>query len=161
MIEVHSIGALIGGHPLFAEAGQEIAALLASCAGNVVFRDGDLILKEGDPANRFLLIRSGRVRLETSVPGRGSVIVETLKSGEALGLSWLVPPYVTDFDTRAIGTVRAVSFDAGCLRAKCEGDPRIGYTFYKLLMPTLVARLRTARIQALDLYAGVSEPRPA
>lgn len=154
---VHPVEDLIREHALFAETGPEMAGLLASCARNVVFRDGELILKEGETAAELLLIRSGRAALETSVPGHGTVIIQTVKTGEALGLSWLVPPYLTDFDTRAIGTVRAVSFDATCLRAKCESDPHIGYAFYKLLIPPLISRLRTARIQALNLY----DPAPA
>lgn len=160
MIAIHSIEDLIREHPLFARSGPAVAALLASCARNVVFRDGALIMREGEPADQFLLVREGRVALETSVPGRGSVVTQTVKSGEALGLSWLVPPYLSDFDARAVGTVRALEFDVGCLRDKCDSDPQIGYAFYKLLVPTLVGRLRTARIQALDLYASVTGPSP-
>lgn len=161
MIATHPIGEIIGSHPLFRAAGEDVALLLASCAQNVVFHPGAMIMKEGDPADRFLLIRAGRVALEMAIPGRGKVVVDTAKAGEALGLSWLVPPYSVDFDARAVDTVRAVSFDAACLRAKCESDPRVGYTFYKLLMPTLVGRLRSARVQMLDLYAPVAETKPA
>lgn len=161
MIQIHPIEDLIRTHPLFVDAGPEIAMLLSSCARNVVYRPHTMILREGEPANEFILVRSGRVALETAVPGRGSVVVGTVKGGEALGLSWLVAPYVTDFDARAVDTVRAVVFDASCLRGKCESERAIGYAFYKLLMPTLVNRLRTARVQALDLYASVARPTTA
>lgn len=160
MIAIHRVEDLVREHPLFAAVGPEIADLLASCARNAVYRPGTLIMREGEPADEFLLIRTGRVALETTVPGRGSVVISTLKDGEALGLSWLVAPYLVDFDARAVGTVRAVAFDAACLRGKCESDGRIGYAFYKVLMPVLVDRLRTARVQALDLYASVARPAP-
>lgn len=155
MIETRSIGELVRGHGLFADAPQ-VADFLATCARTASFRDGELILREGEPVDRFLLLRSGRAALETHVPGRGGAVVETVGEGDPLGLSWLVPPYLSDFDARAIGTVHALAFDAACLREKCERDHSIGYAFYRLLLPAMVGRLRTARIKTLDLHAGAA-----
>ena len=61
------------------------------------------------------------------MPQRGAVTIETLHDGDLLGWSWLVPPYRTVFDARAIGPVARCAFDGRCLRGKCEADPSLGY----------------------------------
>ncbi|MEM8853124.1 MAG: cyclic nucleotide-binding domain-containing protein [Pseudomonadota bacterium] len=157
MIETHPMQDLIRQHAVLATIGDDVAAMLAGCAQNVVFRDGEALMREGTPADRFYLVRSGRVAVETAVPGRGVAIIQTAEAGEAVGLSWLVPPYQTDFGARAVGLVRALSFDTACLRMKCDADPHVGYELYKCLLPALVERLRTARYQSLDLYATGAE----
>jgi hypothetical protein len=75
-----------------------------------------------------------------------------LGEGEILGVSWLVPPYRWDFDARAVGLVRAVAFDAACLRGKCEADHDLGYELMKRFVPELVRRMQAARLQSLNLY---------
>ena len=46
--------------------------LIAGCARNEHFDAGDATLvREGDPADRFYLIREGRVALEVHAPGAG------------------------------------------------------------------------------------------
>jgi CRP/FNR family cyclic AMP-dependent transcriptional regulator len=64
--------------------------LIAGCALNRVFGAGEQLLREGEPANDFFAIRHGTVALETFVPQRGAVTIETLHRGDVLGWSWLV-----------------------------------------------------------------------
>jgi CRP-like cAMP-binding protein len=126
---------------------------LAGCARNCVFRPAERIMREGDHADAFYVIRSGAVALETVVPQRGPVVLQTLHDGELLGWSWLVPPYRTAFDARSLGTTHAISFDGACLRGKCEADPALGYDLLKLLSSVFVERLQDTRLRLLDLYA--------
>ena len=129
---------------------------VAGCARNQVFEPGARIMREGDPADAFYVIRQGQVALETNVPGRGAVILQTLHDGELLGWSWLVPPYRTAFDARSIATTHAIAFDGACLRGKCEADPALGYDLLKLLSGVFVERLQDTRLRLLDLYAKSS-----
>ena len=92
--------------------------------------------------------------LETTVPGRGAVVVETLHDGDVLGWSWLVPPYRTAFDARALGTTARDRLDGACLRGKCEADPALGYDLLKLLAAVFAERLQDTRLRLLDLYGG-------
>jgi CRP/FNR family transcriptional regulator, cyclic AMP receptor protein len=126
---------------------------LSGCARNQVFEPGARIMREGDPADAFYVIREGRVALETVVPARGAVILQTLEDGDLLGWSWLVPPYRTAFDARSMGTTHAIAFDGACLRGKCEADPALGYDLLKLLSGVFVERLQDTRLRLLDLYA--------
>jgi CRP/FNR family transcriptional regulator, cyclic AMP receptor protein len=125
---------------------------LAGCARNCVFEPGERIMREGQPADAFYVIRHGAVALETVVPQRGPVVVQTLHDGELLGWSWLVPPYRTAFDARSLRTTRAIAFDGACLRGKCDADPALGYDLLKLLSSVFVERLQDTRLRLLDLY---------
>jgi CRP-like cAMP-binding protein len=126
--------------------------LIAGCAQNRVFERDEYLMRDGDPADSFFLIRSGRVVLETHVPQRGAMAVETIDEGDLLGWSWLVPPYRVHFDARSTGTVHAIHFDAACLREKCDRDPVLGYELMRRFVPVIVERLQATRIQMLDVY---------
>ena len=67
---------------------------IAGCARNRVFEPGERIMREGDPADAFYVIREGAVALETAVPGaRAGRWSRRSHDGDLLGWSWLVPPY--------------------------------------------------------------------
>lgn len=146
------IADLLRHHPFAEGLDEETLALVAGCAKNVILQPGDYLQREGAAADSFYLVRHGAVALETFVPGRGPFTFLTVKSGEILGADWLIPPYRSSFDARAIELTRAIAFDGKCLRGKCEADPRVGYEMMKRFIPPLVKRLQSARMQALGMY---------
>jgi CRP-like cAMP-binding protein len=150
---MRAIEELLGDVPALQALAPEHRDTLAGCACNQVFERGARIMRQGDPADAFYVIREGRVALETVVPTRGAVILQTLEDGDLLGWSWLVPPYRTAFDARSMGTTHAIAFDGACLRGKCEADPALGYDLLKLLSGVFVERLQDTRLRLLDLYA--------
>ena len=129
-------------------------ALVAGCAANVRFDEGDKLFAEGDEARQFYILRHGHVSLLTDVPGRGEVIVQTVGPGEILGWSWMVPPYTWRFGARATELTRAIALDGTCLRHKCEADHDLGYEILKRFADVMSHRLDAARMQLLDLYAA-------
>ncbi|MBV9095888.1 MAG: cyclic nucleotide-binding domain-containing protein, partial [Streptosporangiaceae bacterium] len=143
---------LLGGHPFFAGLGVDAMELIAGCASNVHFHDGDYIFREGEGANRFYVIRRGRVALEIRSPGQGPLLIDTVDEGEVLGWSWLVAPHRYFFDARAVTPVGATALDGACLRGKCEADPELGYELLKRVTAELYKRLQSSRIRLLDLY---------
>jgi CRP/FNR family cyclic AMP-dependent transcriptional regulator len=152
-----AIGRSLAENPLFNGLSETDKALVAGCACLKVFQAGDIIYREGQPAEQFYLIRHGRVALETYVPGRSPIIVDTLREGDPVGWSWLIPPYRTHFDARAIELTRAIEFDAACLRRKMEENPTFGYAVYQRMTPIIASRLAAARRQMIDLYGNPSE----
>jgi CRP/FNR family transcriptional regulator, cyclic AMP receptor protein len=117
----------------------------------VRFEAGQYIFHEGQPADQFYLLRSGRVALQISAPER-TFTVQTVGEDEIVGASWLVPPYRWGFDAKALELTRAIAMDAACLRGKCEGDHDLGYEMMKRFMPVLIQRLHATRLQILDVY---------
>ena len=144
--------AIVREHRFFAGLDDNFVKLIAGCARNVRFNAGDYLFRAGEPANEFYLLRHGRVALDIAVPGRGMITIETVSAGEIVGVSWLLPPYRWDHDTRAVELVRAIGMDAKCLRQKCDADHDVGYEMMLRFVPILVDRLRALRLQLLDVY---------
>jgi CRP-like cAMP-binding protein len=149
---METIDAILTEVPLFSGLAADELALLAGCAKNVRFTEGEVLFREGDQADTFYVIRHGSVALEIFVPGRGPVTIETLEPGEVVGYEWVFPPYRRHFDARALSLVRATVFDATCLRGKCEEDPALGYNLMSRFAQVLIERLQWTRLRLLDVY---------
>jgi len=152
MVHVEGLDRILREHPFFAGMSDEYRELVSGCAANVVVPGGEYVYREGDPADSFYLIRHGRVALEVHVPGKDPIVVETLKTGDLMNWSWLVPPHRVSFDARAVELTRLVSLDATCLRGKMESDSALGYELHKRFAPVIADRLAAARHQMIDMY---------
>jgi CRP-like cAMP-binding protein len=144
---------LLAATPPFAAFDARSLDDLAGCARNDFFAPGEIIFREDEALDRLWVIRHGDVAVEISVPGRAPVAVETLHQGDVLGWAWLTEESRAMSDARALSAVRAIRLDAACLRAKCEARPEIGWQMLKHWLPHLAARVRSQRLQLLDLYA--------
>src|SRR5579864_1865665 len=149
---MRTIETLLEEVPIFQGMPPEALELVSGCATNVRFADGEVLFREGDDADVFYVIRHGRVALETFVPARGPVSIETVDPGEVVGWSWLFAPYRWHFDARALSTVRATAFDGACLRGKCDEDPELGYELMSRFAQVLMERLQWTRLRLLDVY---------
>jgi len=149
---VETMDQILAKQAFFADFPAAFADLIAGCASNCHFKAGEYLLREGDPADRFFLLREGKVALEIAAPARAPVVLTTLKEGQIVGVSWLTAPYRAEFDARAMEPVRAIAIDAKCLRGKCEADHHLGYEMMKRFLPLVVERLHATRMQILDVY---------
>lgn len=149
MGKIEGLDRLLQEHPFFAGMDPQACATIAGCAANERFNAGDYIFREGQPANKFYLIRHGSVALEIHVPGRDPIIVDELHSGDILGWAWLVPPHKWVYDARTKELTRVVSLDAACLRGKYESDHTLAYELFKRFIPIMSDRLAATRRQML------------
>jgi CRP-like cAMP-binding protein len=139
-------------HPFLADLGQKHLDFLTGCAKNARFDRDAYLVREGAPAVSLFLIREGRIALESQVPGRGSVQVETLGPGDVLGWSALFPPHFWHLDGRAVEPALTFVIDGECLRNKIESDKDFGYALTRRLLHVVHRRLERARLQQLDVY---------
>jgi CRP/FNR family cyclic AMP-dependent transcriptional regulator len=139
-------------HPFLRGLPDAYAKRLEGCAFPSHFDAGEQILLEGGPADRFFLLRDGRVSVETPVPGRGQVVVETLGGGQVLGWSWLVPPYRWHFSARALERCQTVAFTADSVIELCEGDPAFGYQIMRRFASVMAERMHADHVRLLNLY---------
>lgn len=151
---MRTLETVLAEHPFFAGLEQRYLQIIVGCATNVVFEKGQIIFREGEEANRFYLIRQGRVALEVHAAGIGTLTIQTLDAGDILGWSWLVPPYRWHFDARAVELTRAIALDGECLRRKCEEDHDLGYELLKRFAEIITQRLQATRLQLLDVYGA-------
>ncbi|MFB8043676.1 MULTISPECIES: cyclic nucleotide-binding domain-containing protein [Streptomyces] len=126
---------------------------LMAYAEDVYFEAGDRLFEEQRHADRFWIVKTGAVNLDAKVPGRGSPVIETLRHGELVGLSWLFPPYLCQSGAEAMTPVRAYAFDATAVRAMCRTDQAFGSAVYYWVGSILAHRLQVTRVRLLDLYA--------
>jgi CRP-like cAMP-binding protein len=140
---------ILMAQPFLKGLSEQQIELLADNAMPAEFKTGELILKESSPANRFYILLSGEVTLESPCPKcddkRGTVLIEIVGAGSVLGWSWLFPPYYSHFDARAISPVKAIFFYGTRLRAQCENDHELGYQLMKRVAEIFIERLQAAR----------------
>ena len=151
-----TIEQLLSDVPFFSTLAPEHIELVAGCGSNVHFDEDEVLFREGEQADNFYLVRHGVVSIEMFVPGRTTTTIETIEAGEIIGWSWLFPPYRWHFDGRALGPVRATSFDGACIRGKCEADPALGYALMTRFAQVLMERLQWTRLRLLDVYGDGS-----
>jgi CRP/FNR family transcriptional regulator, cyclic AMP receptor protein len=137
---------VIAEHAFFSDLGREYIGLFVGCASNARFDTGAYVFREGEEANRFYVIRRGRVALEIFAPQREPIVVQTLEAGDVLGWSWR-------FHARALETTLAIALDGKCLRTKCEQNHDLGYELMKRVAAVMQKRLEATLFQVLDVYA--------
>jgi len=153
---IQTLEGIVGQHPFFKGMEDRHVQLIAGCAKNVRFDEGEIIFREGDPADQFYFIREGLVAVELMIPQRGFTTLQTVGEGEVLGWSWLLAPYRWRFGARTLQPTRALAFDGKCLRGKCEEDHDLGYEMLKRFTNVVTERLEATRLQLLDLYGAPS-----
>jgi len=138
-------------HPFLAGMNRSQLALLTDCAMVVHFNPGQLIFREGELANRFYLIETGKVILESSARFGEPVIIDKVGAGDLLGWSWMFPPYVWHFTARAVERTEAIFFYGTILREYCERDHALGYELFKRMSAVMVKRLQATREKMLAI----------
>lgn len=141
-------------HPFLAGMNRGQLVLLTDCAVSVRIRSGEVILREGDHADRVYLIETGKVILESGKGHGKPVVVDTIGAGDLLGWSWMFPPYAWQFTARAAEPTCAIFFAGPILHEYCERDPSLGYELLKRLTAVMNRRMQNARRKMLDVHSG-------
>lgn len=137
-------------HQFFAGLAPEAVEFLAA-NGRVTNLVKDTVLFEhGQIAERFYLIRAGRITVGVPAIEGPSLEVQTLGPGELLGWSWLIPPYRWNFRGRVIEVAEVVEFDGKPILDRCERDPAFGYPLMKRFAALMSERLEAARRRMMD-----------
>lgn len=141
---------LIAGHPFLESMRPQDIGRLTAMAREVQFEKDQIIFTEGSPNENFYLLLRGRVALEVSGPGQ-TLRIETVSAGEELGWSSLLERRKM-FTARALEEVRALEFSGDQLLAASEADHEFGYRVFRKVTDVAAERLRSTRMQLLDLY---------
>ena len=119
-IQTEPLGTRVAFHPFLAGMNHTQLTLLTDCAVARHFNTNQTILREGEFANGFYLIETGKVALESEAGFGESIPIQIVGAGDLLGWSWMFPPYVWQFTARAIEPTSCALFlrgnSAGILR---------------------------------------------
>jgi CRP/FNR family cyclic AMP-dependent transcriptional regulator len=152
-VQTESIATRVTLHPFLAGMNRAQLALLTDCAMAICFEKGQTILREDEFANRFYLVESGKVVLESGAAFNEPMVVEMIGPGDLLGWSWMFPPYVWQFTAKAVEPTTAIFFYGTILREYCEKDHSLGYELFKRMSAVMMKRLQAARKQMLCFHA--------
>ena len=129
----------------------EHLAVLTECANATEFKTGDVLFREGEPANQLYLIESGKIALEAHELADSTTLVQTLGAGGVLGWSWLFPPFVWHFQARTIEPTSAIVLSGAHLLVTAERNHDFGYELMKRVARVVIHRLQATRKQPLAL----------
>lgn len=156
MVKLKDIKDLLADAPFFNGMDDKYLDLISGCGEIAHFKAGEFLLREGEEADSFFLIRKGDVAIESQNPGGAMTVAKVGPDGIA-GYSWLFPPYRNQFDSRAITDVAAVKLDGTCLRGKADNDHELGYQFMTRFAAIMNRRMQAARRQMLDVYGDAEK----
>lgn len=140
------------GVPLFATLDLEFFNYLKERAELVSCNKGDVICKQGDPADAFYLIRTGLVRVSQSMPG-GEMVRTYLKKGEYFGEIGLLFDQTRNATCSALNAVDLVKIDKEAFRLMLEKFPIVRAT----LMQVARARVESAKDHRLPAGLQLDE----
>jgi len=148
----------IAEHPFLKKMSQQSLELILDCLTERVFEAGQIIFKEGEPANLLYLLESGKVALEWREPNCELTHIQTIGAGAVLGWSWLFPPFTWHFKARTLERTKVVVLDGAHLLRTSNEDPQFGYELMKHIAQVLIERLQAAHERLLQ--ANHTEPLP-
>ena len=139
-------------HDFFKNLPNDFIEELIQIAHLKSYKAGEYIFKEGGKAEHFFIILSGQINLELHAPSQKPIIVQSLKGEEILGWSWMYPPYEWTYDAHAVRDGQMFMIEGKALSELCEKNPECGYRLMHKFSEMMIQRLKSARIQLLDLF---------
>ncbi|MCA9401617.1 MAG: cyclic nucleotide-binding domain-containing protein [Candidatus Omnitrophica bacterium] len=134
-------------HPIFRAFNKQHLQIIAKSAVKQSYAEDEVVFQEGEPAEKFFLIDEGKVSIEIGSSGLHPVSIQTLRKGEVIGWSWLIPPHYWRFTVRSKMDSVLYAFDGKKLRTVCENNAEFGYALMKAFAQILAIRLETTRLQ--------------
>ncbi|MCG8037302.1 MAG: cyclic nucleotide-binding domain-containing protein [Candidatus Thiodiazotropha taylori] len=112
---------------------------------------GTTLFQQGDCANAFYLLVSGRIKLwYCNSEGKVCIFLNSLENpGQAFGWSALVDPHHYQVSAIASDSVCALMFSADSLAALCQQDPKFASELMERVIWLIGNRLRMARTQLI------------
>lgn len=132
--------------------------ILAHSALPAHFEQGQVIFRAGESANGFYLLESGSVALQGSVSEGDPITTDIVYAGEALGWSWLFPPYLWHFDARALEPIDAICLSGIALRQHRDEDLTLSHELFKRTCEVMVKRLQHARANLVESKRTGAQP---
>ena len=140
----------LSGHAFFSEFSDDMLKFLCECSSTLEIKKGQVLFREGENADKFYVIRKGRVTIQMPAIMGPVLEIQTLGKDQVLGWSWLISPYKWLFQTQAEEDSELLQFDGTALLARCEQEPKFGYELLKKFAGLMSVRLNTTRQKIMD-----------
>ncbi len=137
-------------HPFFSGMDDQHVKFLADSAAETRISEGAILFRQGKPADKFYLLRSGDVSVQVPALVGPVLEIQRIGEGQLLGWSWLIPPYKWNFQARVEADSTFLEFDGRAVLARCEEDSKFGYELLKRFAALMSERLEAARQKMMD-----------
>jgi len=145
-----SIEEFLSAHAFFSKMDASFLKFLADSVTELQVKQGGVLFKHGNRADKFYLLRNGQVSIQVPAVMGPTLEIQTLGENQILGWSWLIPPYRWSFQARALEDSDLLEFDGSAILARCEEDPKFGYDLFKRFAALMSERLDAARQKMMD-----------
>lgn len=133
---------LIANGPLARSRGPtEEAAMFRSGALGKTFRDGDVIVQQGDVGDCMYVIQEGEAEVWRTDNGH-QALLQVRRKGEFFGEMALFDNEVRSATVRARGEVRVITVDKGTLLRRIQEDPSLAFRMLQQMSGRIRALLR-------------------
>lgn len=145
-----STGEYLSTHEFFSGLSDDILGFLCECSSAFAIKKGQILFLQGETANTFYVVRSGRIAINIPSIIGPSLEIQILGENQVLGWSWLISPYKWNFQAEAKEDSELLMFDGQAILARCELEPRFGYELLKKFAALMSRRLDVARQKMMD-----------
>jgi CRP/FNR family transcriptional regulator, cyclic AMP receptor protein len=133
--------------PLFSVLHPNDLATLATKFHPIRYRRGEVIFREGEPAERLFLIDLGTVKLSTASPTGQEMLIGLLRRGQIFGELEVIDRGPRAMDARAMQTSTVYGLDSEMFWTLLENRPALA----RRLLELMARRLRRADQTSQDL----------
>jgi CRP-like cAMP-binding protein len=124
---------------IFWAMGKDFVKEIMGISVTESLKQGELLFREGDPANAFYVLLKGRVKL--SLGETGQVVYVVSNAGEAFGWSSLIGREIFSASAECMAPTKLLKFDNEKLQKILEEDPTNSLILFKRLAELLGNRL--------------------
>ena len=104
------------------------------------FDENEFIFRQGDRADRFYMLKLGKVLLELKITGDITVFISSIKSGYSFGWSSMLDDELYTVDALCSEPCEILSFRAEKLKLLFEKDHSLGYIMSQRLLRIIKKR---------------------
>jgi CRP/FNR family transcriptional regulator, cyclic AMP receptor protein len=140
----------LSAHAFFSEFSDDLLKFLCECSSMHEIKMGQTLFRQGENADKFYVVRSGRISLQMPAIMGPILEIQTLDKDQVLGWSWLISPYKWNFQTKAEEDSQLLQFDGAAILARCEQEPKFGYELLKKFAALMSVGLNAARLKMMD-----------
>lgn len=127
---------------LFQGVGVQTIGEIAMESTEMAFKTGEVIFREGDPAEAFYVLVEGNI--EISIGERGAINFIVARPGEVFGWAALVEPYVRTGTAACTADTKVLKVPNDVMNRVMKKYPEDGLRIMRHLTSILAQRLRVA-----------------
>ena len=142
-------------YPFFSFMDHNQLREIAMITDEVEVRKDDILFNIDAPADAIYLLMEGAIDLhfivvdELKTEIRKGFVVGTINSGEVLGISTLIEPFIYTATAMANNDSRLLKIDGNSLRDLCDQDNKLCFGFQQMLAKATMERLHATRVKLL------------